>query len=262
MIRTGGCSSTGQLSAQFNYLFSKSVDIHDSRGLLDGAKTLSPEQIEAAVSRWADHWKGQMNAARTSHLLMSFPRGTKPSHVSLIAGEICREKLGGRFDYMIAVHTDSPNKNPHAHIIVNRRGEDGDYFILRRGTDYSYEAFKEAMVDHADRYGIRLEATSRLQRGISLIRPPTKSGGGLGKRRCNREPLLRHRKAGLASARRLSVPRRRFAIGPCAIASWRALPRSRTCRIWQQHLRRHPPSWPGWRHDIERGTLYVLGRRF
>lgn len=172
MIRTGGCSSPGQLSAQFTYLFSKSVDVHDSRGLLDGAKTLSPAQIEAAVSRWSDHWKGQMNAARTSHLLMSFPRGAKPSHVSLIAGEICREKLGGRFDYMIAVHTDSPNKNPHAHIIVNRRGEDGDYFILRRGTDYSYEAFKEAMVDHADRYGIRLEATSRLQRG-HLPYPPT-----------------------------------------------------------------------------------------
>ncbi|MFC3170262.1 relaxase/mobilization nuclease domain-containing protein [Paracoccus fontiphilus] len=172
MIRTGGCSSPSQLSAQFNYLFSKSVDIHDSRGLLDGAKTLSPEQVEAAVSRWADEWKGQMNAARTSHLLMSFPRGAKPNHVSLIAGEICREKLGGRFDYMIAVHTDSPNKNPHAHVIVNRRGEDGDYFILRRGTEYSYEAFKEAMVDHADRYGIRLEATSRLQRG-HLHYPPS-----------------------------------------------------------------------------------------
>ena len=73
---------------------------------------------------------------------------------------------------MIAVHTDSPNKNPHAHIIVNRRGQDGDYFILRRGTEYSYEAFKEAMVDHADRYGIRLEATSRLQRG-HIHYPPT-----------------------------------------------------------------------------------------
>lgn len=172
MIRTGGCASRSQLSAQFNYLFSKSVDVHDSRGLLDGAKVLNPEQIESAVSRWADNWKGQMNAARTSHMLMSFPRETKPSHVSLIAGEICREKLGGRFDYMIAVHTDSPNKNPHAHIIVNRRGQDGDYFILRRGTEYSYEAFKEAMVDHADRYGIRLEATSRLQRG-HIHYPPT-----------------------------------------------------------------------------------------
>lgn len=172
MIRTGGCASRSQLSAQFNYLFSKSVDVHDSRGLLDGAKVLNPEQIESAVSRWADNWKGQMNAARTSHMLMSFPRETKPSHVSLIAGEICWEKLGGRFDYMIAVHTDSPNKNPHAHIIVNRRGQDGDYFILRRGTEYSYEAFKEAMVDHADRYGIRLEATSRLQRG-HIHYPPT-----------------------------------------------------------------------------------------
>ena len=173
MIRTGGCASKGQLSSQFSYLFSKSVDVHDSRGLLDGEKRLTPEQIERAVSRWTDDWRGQMNAARTSHMVMSFPRGAKPAHVSLIAGEICKEKLGGRFDYMIAVHTDSPNKNPHAHIIVNRRGrEPGDYFTLRQGTEYTYQAFKEAMVDHAARYGIQLEATTRLQRG-HINYPPT-----------------------------------------------------------------------------------------
>ncbi|WP_084693832.1 relaxase/mobilization nuclease domain-containing protein [Paracoccus sp. 228] len=173
MIRTGGCASRGQLSAQFSYLFSKSVDVHDSRGLLDGEKRLTPEQIKRAVSRWTDDWRGQMNAARTTHVIMSFPRGAKPAHVSLIAGEICKEKLGGRFDYMVAVHTDSPNKNPHAHIIVNRRGrEPGDYFTLRQGTEYTYQAFKEAMVDHAARYGIQLEATTRLQRG-HINYPPT-----------------------------------------------------------------------------------------
>ncbi|WCR01281.1 relaxase/mobilization nuclease domain-containing protein (plasmid) [Paracoccus aestuarii] len=172
LIRTGGCASRGQLGAQFSYLFSKSVDVHDSRGLLDGEKRLTPEQIDRAVARWADDWRGQMNAARTTHMVMSFPRETKPRHVSLIAGEICREKLGGRFDYMIAVHTDSPNKNPHAHIIVNRRGEGGDYFTLRQGTEFTYQAFKEAMVDHAARYGIQLEATTRLQRG-HVNYPPT-----------------------------------------------------------------------------------------
>lgn len=172
LIRTGGCASRGQLGAQFSYLFSKSVDVHDSRGLLDGEKRLTPEQIDRAVARWADDWRGQMNAARTTHMVMSFPRETKPRHVSLIAGEICREKLGGRFDYMIAVHTDSPNKNPHAHIIVNRRGEGGDYFTLRKGTEFTYQAFKEAMVDHAARYGIQLEATTRLQRG-HVNYPPT-----------------------------------------------------------------------------------------
>ncbi|MCO6364433.1 relaxase/mobilization nuclease domain-containing protein [Paracoccus sp. 08] len=173
MIRTGGCASKGQLSAQFSYLFSKSVDVHDSRGLLDGEKRLTPEQIERAVARWTDDWQGQLNAARTSHMVMSFPRNAKSQHVSMIAGEICKEKLGGRFDYMIAVHTDSPNKNPHAHIIVNRRGrEPGDYFTLRQGTEYTYQAFKEAMVDHAARYGIQLEATTRLQRG-HIQYPPT-----------------------------------------------------------------------------------------
>lgn len=172
LIRTGGCSSREQLTAQFSYLFSKSVDVHDSKGLLDHKKTLTPEQIERAVARWADDWKGKMNAAHTTHMVMSFPRGANPRHVSLIAGEICREKLGGRFEYMIAVHTDSPNKNPHAHIIVNRRGGQGEYFALRHGTEYSYETFKEAMVDHAKRFGIQLEATTRLQRG-HVNYPPT-----------------------------------------------------------------------------------------
>lgn len=181
LIRSGGCSSAQQLSAQFSYLFSKSVDIHDSSGLFDYSKTLSPEGIERAVARWADDWRGQLNAARTTHLVMSFPRDAKPRHVSLIAGEICKEKLGGRFDYMIAVHTDSPGKNPHAHIIVNRRGQDGAYFALRRGTEYSYETFKEAMVEHARGYGIQLQATSRLQRG-HLTYPPTDAQWHLAKK--------------------------------------------------------------------------------
>lgn len=173
MIRTGGCASRGQLSAQFQYLFSKSVDVIDSGGLFDGKKSLSSEQVERAVDRWADNWKGQLNSARTTHLVMSFPRNAKPNHVSLIASEICREKLHGRFEYMIAVHTDAPNKNPHAHIIVNRRGGQGEYFRLSRGTEFSYETFKDAMVDHARKYGIQLEATTRLQRGHTTYGPTT-----------------------------------------------------------------------------------------
>lgn len=172
LIRTGGCSSRTQLTSQFTYLFSKSVDIHDSKGTYDHKRTLGPEQIEKAVSAWADDWKGRMNAARTTHMVMSFPKDTQPRHVSLIAGEICKEKFGDRFHYMIAVHADEPGKYPHAHIIVNRRGAEGDYFALRRGTEFTYEAFKEAMVDRAKRYGIQLEATTRLQRGL-VNYPPT-----------------------------------------------------------------------------------------
>ncbi len=172
LIRTGGCSSRTQLTSQFTYLFSKSVDIHDSKGTYDHKRTLGSEQIEKAVSAWADDWKGRMNAARTTHMVMSFPKDTKPRHVSLIAGEICKEKFGDRFHYMIAVHADEPGKYPHAHIIVNRRGTEGDYFALRRGTEFTYEAFKEAMVDRAMRYGIQLEATTRLQRGL-VNYPPT-----------------------------------------------------------------------------------------
>jgi type IV secretion system T-DNA border endonuclease VirD2 len=183
MIRTGSCSSKEQLSAQFNYLFSKSVDVHDSRGLLDGEKRLTPEQIERAVSRWTEEWRGQLNAARTSHMVMSFPRGAKSNHVSLIAGEICKEKLGGRFDYMIAVHTDSPNKNPHAHIIVNRRGEDGDILSSARGLNTPTRPSRRPWSITPRNMAFSWRPRRVCSAGISIIPPPMANGGERRKRR-------------------------------------------------------------------------------
>ncbi|KTF07154.1 hypothetical protein MGSAQ_001350, partial [marine sediment metagenome] len=64
----------------------------------------------------------------------------------------------------------------------------------RQGTEYTYQAFKEAMVDHAARYGIQLEATTRLQRG-HINYPPTGwrvaagKGKGCDDRHCLRGPF-------------------------------------------------------------------------
>lgn len=174
MVRGGGTKTAGQLADQFTYLFGrdeKCVEVHDSRGTYDGAKTMTPEQIEAAADRWASDWRGFTQAGHTTHMVMSFPHGSKVSHVSQIAREICDEMLGGRFDYMIAVHAD--RQHPHAHIVVNRRNAHGELFYLKRGTEFSYETFRQAMVDHARLYGIQLEATGRLQRGLATRGPTT-----------------------------------------------------------------------------------------
>lgn len=174
MVRGGGTKTAGQLADQFTYLFGrdeKCVEVHDSRGTYDGAKTMTPEQIEAAADRWASDWRGFTQAGHTTHMVMSFPHGSRVSHVSQIAREICDEMLGGRFDYMIAVHAD--RQHPHAHIVVNRRNAHGELFYLKRGTEFSYETFRQAMVDHARHYGIQLEATGRLQRGLATRGPTT-----------------------------------------------------------------------------------------
>jgi type IV secretion system T-DNA border endonuclease VirD2 len=65
----------------------------------------------------------------------------------------------------ITVHED--RDHPHAHIVLNRRSKDGEFFFLKQGHHFNYDSFREAMVEVSDRYGLRLEATRKLERGIT-----------------------------------------------------------------------------------------------
>jgi len=98
---------------------------------------------------------------------LSFPIGTTSDQVREVARDVCDQFFqgdGARFDYVAAVHAD--RAHTHAHIILNRLSPDGEMFFLRSGHRFSYELFREAMVAHGDRYGLRLEATHRLDRGV------------------------------------------------------------------------------------------------
>ena len=108
----------------------------------------------------------------TSHLLMAFPIGTHGEDVAEITREICERFFqgeGSHFDYIAAVHED--RDHPHAHIVLNRRSKDGEFFFLKEGHHFNYDSFREAMVEVSDRYGLRLEATRKLERGIITKRP-------------------------------------------------------------------------------------------
>ena len=61
--------------------------------------------------------------------------------------------------------------HPHAHVVLNRRSKDGEFFFLKEGHHFNYDSFREAMVEVSDRYGLRLEATRKLERGITTKRP-------------------------------------------------------------------------------------------
>jgi type IV secretion system T-DNA border endonuclease VirD2 len=67
------------------------------------------------------------------------------------------------------VHED--RDHPHAHVVLNRRSKDGEFFFLKEGHHFNYDSFREAMVEVSDRYGLRLEATRKLERGITTKRP-------------------------------------------------------------------------------------------
>ena len=176
-IKSGGTHTKAELSNQLEYLTTKSSHIVDSRGVLDGKTTLSGDEIKGLTdrfsSRWDDGFRPKMG--HTTHMLMSYPQGTSGADVRDITAAVCREHFQNddrNFDYIIAVHED--RDHPHAHIVLNRRSQEGEYFYLGRDHHFNYDDFRLSMVEHAEKVGVRLEATRRLDRGDATYAPRTK----------------------------------------------------------------------------------------
>jgi len=173
-IRDGGTHTKAQLRNQLEYLTTKSSFIIDSRGTFDGQRVLSPKEIEQVTHRFSAQWNEGFHPklGHTSHLLMAFPIGTRGAEVAEITREICERFFlgdGSQFDFIAAIHED--RDHPHAHIVLNRRSKDGEFFYLKQGHHFDYDRFREAMVEAADRHGLRLEATRKLERGIVTKSP-------------------------------------------------------------------------------------------
>ncbi|MCK5934363.1 MAG: relaxase/mobilization nuclease domain-containing protein [Fulvimarina manganoxydans] len=173
-VRNGGCRTRSALVAQLTYLTTKSTHIIDSRSVYDGKSELNAEQIAKVADRFSGAWNERFSPklGHTTHMIMAFPIGTKGEDVRTIAsrmGERFFGQEGRQFDYLIAVHED--RAHPHAHIILNRRSPDGEFFYLKRDHHFNYDAFREAMVEEAEKVGVRLEATRRIDRGVHSYKP-------------------------------------------------------------------------------------------
>ncbi len=167
-IRGGGTQNKSQLSNQLDYLTTKSTHIVDSSGFLDGKSKLDRGEIKDLTERFAKRWSAEFKPklGQTTHLLMSFPIGTRGEDVRDIATDVAErffQNDEGHFDYIIAVHED--RDHPHAHLVLNRRSQEGEFFYLARNHRFNYDDFRLAMVEEAETYGVRLEATRRVDRG-------------------------------------------------------------------------------------------------
>ena len=167
-IRGGGTQNKSQLSNQLEYLTTKSTHIVDSSGFLDGKSKLDRGEIKDLTERFAKRWSAgfKPKLGQTTHLLMSFPIGTRGEDVRDIATDVAERFFQtdeGHFDYIIAVHED--RDHPHAHLVLNRRSQEGEFFYLARNHRFNYDDFRLAMVEEAETYGVRLEATRRVERG-------------------------------------------------------------------------------------------------
>ncbi len=168
-IRGGGTHTKSQLANQLEYLTTKSTHIVDSSGFLDGKTKLEAKDIKDLTERFAKRWDAgfKPKLGQTTHMLMSFPIGTRGEDVRDIATDVAERFFqtdDGHFDYIIAVHED--RDHPHAHLLLNRRSQEGEFFFLGRNHRFNYDDFRLAMVEEAEKYGVRLEATRRVDRGV------------------------------------------------------------------------------------------------
>ncbi|MEM6275926.1 MAG: relaxase/mobilization nuclease domain-containing protein [Pseudomonadota bacterium] len=168
-IRSGGTHTKSELANQLGYLTTKSTHIVDSSGFLDGKTRLEQIEIKDLTERFAKRWSAgfKPKLGQTTHMLMSFPIGTRGEDVRDITASVSERFFQtdeGHFDYIIAVHED--RAHPHAHIVLNRRSQEGEFFFLGRDHRFNYDDFRLAMVQEAERFGVRLEATRRIDRGV------------------------------------------------------------------------------------------------
>jgi type IV secretion system T-DNA border endonuclease VirD2 len=176
-IGKGGTANAKELSAQMDYLFSKSAAIFGNGVVLDAdAKGLTKDERNDVVGDWVEDWRGSPKNGHTSHLLLSFPSHVRPEKAKLIAEAWAFEMFQSGehqddvWSYVAALHTD--RAHPHVHIVVNNRGTLNDsWFFMAKDHAFNLDMMKERMVAIAAEEGVFLDATSRAERGLLTYGP-------------------------------------------------------------------------------------------
>lgn len=170
-IRAGGCKTRRSLGNQLDYVNDKAVFTFSSQAnSLDGEATLSEDQKAKILDQWTGTWRGSSKLGFTSHMLLSFPTDVSADQVRDITLDWCEHFFesgyyGDEWDYVVAVHTD--RDHPHAHILLNNRGKDqGLWFSCWAEGVMSPQLMREKQAEIAENYGVALDATTRLERGI------------------------------------------------------------------------------------------------
>ncbi|MCY1741013.1 relaxase/mobilization nuclease domain-containing protein [Ensifer sp. SL37] len=168
VARNGGCKGVLGLTAQLDYVLGKAEHIIDPNKQLDRLSHLPSEFSKVMAKEWAEGWDRRVSNGHSMHMIASFPRGTDPEKVAEIIRATTFDLLDqgrSRFTYIAAVHTDKGH--PHAHIIVDRRNAEGEWFYFARDGEFTYDRFKHTMVEHAAALGVELVNSSRLSRGLT-----------------------------------------------------------------------------------------------
>jgi type IV secretion system T-DNA border endonuclease VirD2 len=169
MIGSGGTSNARGLRAQMAYLSREGdVPLHSSESAF--GMELSAHDAAEIASAWGVPDTSRGGADRTSHFVVSFPEGTDPAAAERAGRAWAMEMFdsgahGDRWDYYTAFHTDTAN--PHMHVVVGRRGlDEGEWLRISARGAITFDHLRELQVEVAEREGIHLTHTRRLERGV------------------------------------------------------------------------------------------------
>ena len=141
---------------------------------------LGREEIEGLTVGWSDGWdqaaERDGRAARannkTFHLLVSFPHGTDVEKARAACDSFADTFLhsgdhGDRWRNVRAFHTD--RDHPHMHIVIDRRGESGRLLQIHPAAEVNPSLLRELQVNAAAEYGLLLNDTPRVSRGLTSV---------------------------------------------------------------------------------------------
>ncbi len=131
----------------------------------DGAVLRGRTEMREAAGDWAA--LAELDSGRRANspisvsMILSMPRQTDPIALREAARDFARSEFGDRFDFVLALHTDT--HHPHVHLSVRALGHGGERLNPKKADLAAWrQRFAEALRD----WGIEAEATPRRARGV------------------------------------------------------------------------------------------------
>lgn len=159
---TGRVRQAGHLKAHLDYISRNGVLPLQDR---DGCSFEGRAEVAAIAEDW-EAWAG-MDARRGSNspvslsLVLSMPQDTDPIRLRDAAADFGGMAFGGRFDWVMALHTDADH--PHVHMSVRALAIDGARLNPKKADLAAWrQLFAETLRDR----GVEAEATPRRARGV------------------------------------------------------------------------------------------------
>lgn len=170
-IAGAGVQHSKQLAGQMAYVNGKAKGVFGyAPWVVEGDDAFDQDAIDNLIATWSKDWNGRPRNGHTSHMVLSFADDVSNDAALSISRQFCEEMFESQthvndsWEYIAALHTDTAN--PHVHIILNNKGIDGTWFSISQEGDFNPQMMRDRMTYIADQHGVRLESTTRADRGL------------------------------------------------------------------------------------------------